>query len=371
MTTSWYTAADCRLEDFRALVEQKTDPTEYPHAAGVESNVLIYDARSLTDSRDVRAELSRALLDGPGIVVFKGAFEAGVVDRASDAFFAMIAEQKAAGIKGGDHFAKPGANDRIWNAIDKFALRDPRAFADYYANDTVALIATSWLGPGYQMTSQVNVVNPGGKAQVSHRDYHLGFMSREQAERYPSHVHHLSPVLTLQGAIAHVDMPVETGPTLYLPHSQKYGPGYLAYHQPEFVDYFEANHIQLPLEKGDAVFFNPALFHGAGTNRSADVRRIANLLQVSSAFGRSMETVDRTAMCRALYPVLREFGGSVANVVAASAEGYAFPTHLDKDQPIGGLAPQTQAELVLEALAGKWPAEKFETALSAQDERRR
>ena len=48
--------------------------------------------------------------------------------------------------------------------------------------------------------------------------------------------------------------------------------------------------MQLPLAKGDAAFFNPALFHGAGTNRSADVRRMANLLQVSSAFGRAMET---------------------------------------------------------------------------------
>ena len=127
-------------------------------------------------------------------------------------------------------------------------------------------------------------------------------MSQEQAERYPAHVHHLSPALTLQGAVAHVDMPVETGPTLYLPHSQKYAAGYLAFHQSEFTAYFEANHVQLPLAKGDAAFFNPALFHGAGTNRSADVRRMANLLQVSSAFGRAMETVDRTAMCEALYP---------------------------------------------------------------------
>ena len=51
--------------------------------------------------------------------------------------------------------------------------------------------------------------------------------------------------------------------------------------------------MQLPLPKGDAAFFNPALFHGAGTNVSRDIQRVANLLQVSSAFGRAMETVDR------------------------------------------------------------------------------
>ncbi|MEI2775036.1 MAG: phytanoyl-CoA dioxygenase family protein [Tetrasphaera sp.] len=51
-------------------------------------------------------------------------------------------------------------------------------------------------------------------------------------------------VLTLQGAVAHVDMPVESGPTLYLPHSQKSTHGYLAYWIPEFQDYSVANHIR-------------------------------------------------------------------------------------------------------------------------------
>ena len=88
-------------------------------------------------------------------------------------------------------------------------------------------------------------------------------------------------------------MPVETGPTLYLPHSQKYSHGYLAYWLPEFQDYFLGHHVQLPLRTGDAVFFNPALFHAAGSNHTNDVRRMANLLQISSAFGRAMETIDR------------------------------------------------------------------------------
>jgi hypothetical protein len=102
---------------------------------------------------------------------------------------------------------------------------------------------------------------------------------------------------------------------------------------------------------------------------------MANLLQVSSAFGRAMETVDRTAMCRALYPVLRAQQAAGAsertlrNVVAASAEGYAFPTNLDRDQPIGGLAPETQAELVRRALQEEWTADALETELTAQAER--
>ncbi|MGY1763221.1 phytanoyl-CoA dioxygenase family protein [Geodermatophilus sp. SYSU D00779] len=378
----WFTAEDCRLEDFRAVVETTTDLADYPHADEVRENVLVYGSR-LRDSvttpegrRDVQAELARALANGPGIVVFAGAFpDTSVVDRATAVFQAMIDEQKAAGVVGGDHFATPGANDRVWGALDKFAVRDPEAFAAYYANDVIALVSEAWLGRGYQLTSQVNVVNPGGRAQVAHRDYHLGFMSEEQALAYPAHVHRLSPVMTLQGAVAHCDMPVETGPTMYLPHSQKYAPGYVAFHRPEFTAYFDAHFVQLPLRKGDAAFFNPALFHGAGTNRSADVRRMANLLQVSSAFGRAMESVDRTAMCRALHPVLRAWkaaGGNertLRNVVAASAEGYAFPTNLDRDQPIGGLAPETQAELVWRALQEDWSPVALGAELTAQAER--
>jgi ectoine hydroxylase-related dioxygenase (phytanoyl-CoA dioxygenase family) len=378
----WFTAEDCRLTDFRAVVETTTDLTDYPYADEVRENVLVY-GRRLRDAvatpegrREVQAELARALADGPGIVVFAGAFPASaVVDRATAVFEAVIAEQKAAGIVGGDHFATPGANDRIWGALDKFAVRDPEAFAAYYGNEVIALVSEAWLGRGYQLTSQVNVVNPGGQAQVAHRDYHLGFMSEEQALAYPAHVHRLSPVMTLQGAVAHCDMPVETGPTMYQPHSQKYAPGYVAFHQPEFTAYFDEHFVQLPLAKGDAAFFNPALFHGAGTNRSADVRRMANLLQVSSAFGRAMEAVDRTAMCRALYPVLLDLASrgaderTLRNAVAASAEGYAFPTNLDRDQPIGGLAPETQAELVWRTLAEQWPADAFEAELTAQAER--
>jgi ectoine hydroxylase-related dioxygenase (phytanoyl-CoA dioxygenase family) len=220
------------------------------------------------------------------------------------------------------------------------------------------------------------VVNPGGKAQVAHRDYHLGFMSAEQSRAYPAHVHRLSPVMTLQGAVAHCDMPVETGPTMYLPHSQKYAPGYIAFHLPEFTAYFDDHYVQLPLRKGDAAFFNPALFHGAGTNRSAAVRRMANLLQVSSAFGRAMETVDRTAMCRALYPTLLQLKArgtdeqTLRNIVAASAEGYAFPTNLDRDQPIGGLAPETQAEVVWRALQEGRAPDALDAELTGQAERR-
>ena len=83
----------------------------------------------------------RALLDGPGIIVFREASpDRSIVDRASEVFTALIAEQKAKGAVAGDHFAKPGANDRVWGAPDKFALAAPEVFADYYANDVIAVV---------------------------------------------------------------------------------------------------------------------------------------------------------------------------------------------------------------------------------------
>ncbi|MER7561418.1 phytanoyl-CoA dioxygenase family protein [Streptomyces sp. NPDC097941] len=377
---AWLSEQDCDLDSFRALVERTADPADYPHASAVEQNVLLYDTervRGTEDRREVQEELVRALTDGPGVVVFQRAFpDHVVVDRFTEVFDSLIREQYAAGTTAGDHFAKPGANERVWNALEKAALYDPAAFADYYANPVVALVSEAWLGPGYQVTSQVNVVNPGGLAQTVHRDYHLGFLSDEVAAAYPAHVHRLSPVLTLQGAVAHCDMPVESGPTLYLPFSQLFEPGYLAWRRPEFQAYFKERHVQLPLSKGDAVFFNPALFHAAGTNRTTGVRRMANLLQVSSAFGRAMETVDREAVSNAVYPALlrRKADGADAewldNVIAASAEGYPFPTNLDSDPPVDGLAPPSQADLVRRALAEGWTARTLRDELRAGAERR-
>jgi ectoine hydroxylase-related dioxygenase (phytanoyl-CoA dioxygenase family) len=369
------TVADCRLDDLRAVLAERTDRGDFPLAATVEQEVLVYEADRLraADPDEARAELVRALADGPGIVVFRGAFpDRRVVERATAEFEAIIAEQRASGAVAGDHFAPPGANDRVWNALEKLALRAPEVFVEYYANDLLALVAEAWLGPGYQMTSQVNVVNPGGKAQVGHRDYHLGFLPPAAIERYPAHVHLLSPVLTLQGAVAHSDMPVESGPTLYLPHSQKYEPGYLATERAEFRSYFVEHHVQLPLATGDAAFFNPAVIHGAGDNRSADVRRMANLLQVSSAFGRAMEHVDRRRMCEVLYPALRARRNEpgVEHAVAAAAEGYAFPTDLDRDPPVDGLAPPSQADLVRRALAEDWAPEELNTRLAEHAARR-
>jgi ectoine hydroxylase-related dioxygenase (phytanoyl-CoA dioxygenase family) len=307
------------------------------------------------------------------VLVLKGLYEdATIVDAATVEFQALIRASREAG-HAGDHFAKPGANDRVWNALEKLCLRAPDVFAAYYGNAMLATACEAWLGIGFQVTSQINCVNPGGAAQSAHRDYHLGFFTADGAQRFPAHVHALSPFLTLQGAVAHVDMPLESGPTLYLPHSQKYPPGFLVAGLPAFQAYFDEHRVQLALAKGDGVFFNPALLHAAGHNRSQDIRRMANLLQVSSPFGRAMETVDRVRMAQALYPSLlaiasggRWEAARIDAAIACCAEGYAFPTNLDRDPPVGGLAPPSQQDLMRAALAAGMPPGRFATELARQ-----
>lgn len=378
----WFNDEDIDVEEFIRLTARTTSAGDYPLADGIISNVVIYDSRKLVEyvrtdqaRKEAQAELVKVFGSGPGIAVFKNAYgDLEAFRRATETFESMVADQKAAGVESGDHFAKPGANDRVWGLQTKFARRNPKAYVAYYSNPIIELAAAAWLGPMYQVTADLNVVNPGGEAQRPHRDYHLGFMSRKTAAEFPSHAHLLSPVLTLQGAVAHCDMPVETGPTLYLPYSHLYPQGYIAAGHPEIQEYFADNYVQLPLEEGDVVFFNPALYHGAGTNRSASTRRMANLLQISSAFGRALGTVDREGICVSIYPDLLELSAEgrmedVRRVIAASAEGYAFPTNLDRDQPIGGLSPETQAELLERAVRERMAPEELQTALRNQAER--
>jgi ectoine hydroxylase-related dioxygenase (phytanoyl-CoA dioxygenase family) len=374
----WLDAASGDFDEFLRIVTQVADPADTPLATEVVRNIPIYDG-ALADRAAADPALRQSLMEewaqvfssGAGIVVIRqGLADHAVIDRATAVFEKIIADEKAAAKGGGDHFAKPGANDRIWNSLEKHCLADPANFAAYYSSNGIALASEAWLGPAYQMTAQVNRVNPGGAAQTPHRDYHLGFMSAERMARFPAHIHAVSPTLTLQGAVAHCDMPVETGPTMLLPFSQQFFEGYLAFARPEFQAHFAAHHVQLPLEKGDLVFFNPAVMHGAGHNRTTDRFRMVNLLQVSSAFGRAMETVDRTRMVKALYPALRGAKGlHIANVVAATAEGYPFPTNLDSNPPVGGMAPRTQADFLRDALATDQPEAEFFAVLDALDAR--
>ncbi|MEM7288806.1 MAG: phytanoyl-CoA dioxygenase family protein [Pseudomonadota bacterium] len=383
--TGFYDEKECRLEEFSSLTSRNVDRADLPNAVDAPSNIPLYDARKLVADlpnhatrRALMAEWARILHSGAGVFVLKGACaNVAAMDQATALYDQIIAQEKQANGNSADHFAAAGNNDRIWNSLQKLCEASPDVFVDYFANPIIDAACEAWLGPNYQMTAQINLVHPGGKAQQAHRDYHLGFQTADVSSTYPAHVHDLSPLMTLQGGIAHCNMPLESGPTKLLPFSQLYRPGYSAWRREDFRAHFEDTCVQLPLEKGDAFFFSPAIFHAAGENVSADVHRMVNLLQVSSAFGRAMESVDRQKMCCMVFePLARKWGSSAINeaeldaVIAATAEGYSFPTNLDRDPPVGGLAPLTDQAFLKKCVLQRMTSDELASELVRMNQHR-
>ena len=365
------------IDEFKKLCSQTTNAADYPLSQSISQNVPIYDLSSFTPSDSttttrLQDEWYHILSTGPGVFILKNMYPHPTynttLETTTRVFESIITHERATSGNTGDHFAAGGKNDRIWNSFSKHGLHDPTSFVAYYSNPWLALVSEAWLGPTYRVTAQVNVVKPGGAAQDPHRDYHLGFQTQEDAARFPRGMHLASQFLTLQGAIAHSEMPVESGPTRFLPFSQCFEQGYLAWRESGFREFFGEKYISLPLGTGDGVFFNPALFHAAGANEmsaESGFRRIANLLQVSSGMGKAMEGVDAVPLVERCWDVLGEMyrrkglDEEVRAFVGAVADGYPFPTNLDHRPPQpSGMAPEGEREIMVRGLAEGWTKER-------------
>ena len=142
----------------------------------------------------------------------------------------------------------------------------------------------------------------------------------------------------------------------------------MAYRDPRFEQHFTDHFVQIPVSKGDVAFFNPALFHAAGDNRTSDVLRMDNLMQVSSVFGKPMENIDTIGITKRCYPHLQAlhaeqgFSPDVEALMTMVTDGYPFPGNLDSTPPTGGLAPPSQLDLLRQALAEHWPASRLAAA---------
>ena len=213
----------------------------------------------------------------------------------------------------------------------------------------------------------------------------LSSQSEERLSRFPLITQISSQLLTLQCAIAHTDMPLSAGPTRFAPFTQQFQKGYTAFRRPEYCEYVSSRMSQIPLERGDAVFFNPACFHQPGKNTLSHPR-VANLLQVSACFGRPMETNDRVKMSKSVWPVIRRWaetiGGEPADrngklngrtngdsphksrlsngnaplfkpnhplqlsaLISATCDDYGYPNRKDADPVSGQLSLATSADL--------------------------
>ncbi|KAL4910353.1 hypothetical protein BDW74DRAFT_144933 [Aspergillus multicolor] len=365
------------LSDFKKICSRTTDPATYPLATSISQNIPIYTASAFNpldkfQSTALQDEWYDILSSGPGIFVLKDMYDpnryAHTLSSTNTAFSNIIAAERQAGGKVGDHFAAGGKNNRIWNSFSKHAFADPVSFAEYYSNPWLKVVSEAWLGPAYRITAQVNIVKPGGAAQDAHRDYHLGFQDEEACAAFPRSIQLASQYLTLQGAVAHSDMPVESGPTRFLPFSQTYSAGYLAWRREDFRAFFQEHYVALPLSLGDGLFFNPAVFHAAGANETepgpdGGFHRKANLLQIGCALGKTMETVDAVPIVERCWgemvKMFKDAGGVVDGELDALAraigEGYPFPTNLDQRPPApNGMAPDSEQQVLRRGLEEEW-----------------
>ena len=370
----YFSQSDIDYDDLAKICSQTTLQEDYSFADSVSNNVVIYDANYLEtfigDSENelrLKTELHQVLEGGPGVFVIRNLYRHDAIDQSNNIFEKIVESE---GNTSNDHFAS-GTNTRIWNAFQKVALEDPNAFISYYSNNLLKLVAESWCGPNSQMTAQVNIVRPGGEMQKPHRDYHLGFQENQVVELFPISAHRLSNYLTLQGGVAHTDMPLASGPTMVLPYSQQYELGYLAWRDNACTDFFNDNAVQNQMNKGDGIFFNPALLHGAGSNTTKDFHRIGNLLQISSPFGKTMERIDYLKIINRIYPLLLEHSINktlseklIENVLVCATDGYAFPTNLDNDKNSNSkLQGMTMFELTKQSLLDLVNLENFSLKL--------
>ncbi len=130
----WYREADCSVAEFAKLLEPDGESAALRFADSVDRHIPLYDCAGLRDTLRVAGERSSLLaewadvmLRGAGVLVLRRAYaDVAPVDEATAIFESIIAREREAGISGADHFAKAGANDRIWNALEKLCLHSPR-----------------------------------------------------------------------------------------------------------------------------------------------------------------------------------------------------------------------------------------------------
>ena len=164
----YYNPDDCNLSDFREILDQDLAVESVPNAAEIENNIPIYDIKALHkvfQSKELRIELMAewawVLRESSGAIVLRGAYQdTSAIDEATELYQKIIASEKLNSGGGADHFATAGANDRIWNSLQKLCETSPDVFLRYFANVPIQTACEAWLGPNYQMTAQVNLGTP-------------------------------------------------------------------------------------------------------------------------------------------------------------------------------------------------------------------
>ena len=301
----------------------------------------------------------------------RSVLDPAVVDAASAVYRELIDEEAAAGRSAGDHFAAPGKNERLWNSFQKLAERAPSTFVAYFANPVLDLVCESWLGPGYRMTAQVNVVHPGGDAQRPHRDYHLGFLSDDEAARTRSRC-----AGRQRCSRCRARSPTPTWRSSPAPPGCCPSPSATT-----SVSSPTGTPRSRTTSASTSCSCRCARVICCSSTRRCSTPPGTTALPTSSARPTSSRSPPRSASPwrpstrRGSPPLLRrpagaprarDAGEELEVALTMVADGYPFPGNLDSTPPTGGLAPPSQRDLLRQALAEAWSFERLASALAAQ-----
>lgn len=212
----------------------------------------------------------------------------------------------------------------------------------------------------------------------------LSHVPTDHIPAYPIMSQMASQLQTLQGAVAHTDMPLECGPTRLAPFSHQFQKGYMTLKNPEYIAIADKHMSQLPLKRGDAVIFNPACYHQPGINTTDNARQ-ACLFQIANTWTVHMVLIDRQAMAKSVWPIMKSWsqqaegrkkgakvnghGGKTEHqldaLISATCEDTLYPVNWrvgkvsrSKLPMTDAQATQTQVQAIRTALSEGWDDEK-------------
>ncbi len=266
---------------------------------------------------------SPALADGPGVVVVRGAFpDPAVVDRVTDVLDALLAEERSA-------------------AARRATPSPPRApTSGSGARWTSSPCVTRWSGPGAGRrwrTATTTWASMSREQALAYPPTSTGSRGRCRA-RWPT-----APCRWSRGRRCSSRTRRSSGRATSPSRSRRATP---CSSTPRCST--APGRTGRPTSAGRRTCCR-CRRRSAGPWRRSTARRCARRCSPScSSNGRRASRI-----------------GGCATSSRRPAEGYAFPTDLDRDQPVGGLAPETQAELVWRALQQGWPAGTLAKELDA------
>ena len=125
----YFTEKDCNIDHFLTLISEKIDPSSLKFAENLEHNIPIYSNHSVVSSlanpltrRQLMTEWASVISELSGALVVKGAIsDLQMLEQVTELFNEIVIKEKAEN-SGGDHFGEKGANDRVWNSLQKLCI---------------------------------------------------------------------------------------------------------------------------------------------------------------------------------------------------------------------------------------------------------